>query len=99
MRACVSGTAWAPGAVCVRGSSLQLPPSHPLPCLQPKEGEMTGMSGHVIIGGFGRVGQLIAQMLSERLIPFVALDVSASRVQVGAVCGLAWCGASWFWAS
>ena len=60
---------------------------------------MTGMSGHVIIGGFGRVGQLIAQMLSERLIPFVALDVSASRVQVGAVCGLAWCGASWFWAS
>ncbi|KAI3432210.1 hypothetical protein D9Q98_003772 [Chlorella vulgaris] len=51
--------------------------------LQPKEGEMSGMSGHVIIAGFGRVGQLIGQMLSERLIPFVALDVSASRVQEG----------------
>ncbi|PSC73360.1 K(+) efflux antiporter chloroplastic-like [Micractinium conductrix] len=51
--------------------------------LQPKEGEMQGMSGHVIIAGFGRVGELIGQMLSERLIPFVALDVSASRVQEG----------------
>lgn len=44
---------------------------------------MSGMSGHVIICGFGRVGELISQMLSERLIPFVALDVSASRVQAG----------------
>ena len=40
------------------------------------------MSGHVIIAGFGRVGQIIGQLLSERLIPFVALDVSAERVQV-----------------
>ena len=45
---------------------------------------MSGMSKHVIIAGFGRVGQLIAQMLSERLIPFVALDVSAGRVMVRA---------------
>ena len=51
--------------------------------LQPSPGETGGMSGHVIIAGFGRVGQLIAQMLSERLIPFVAIDVSASRVQDG----------------
>lgn len=51
--------------------------------LAPKEGEMSGMSGHVIIAGFGRVGQLIAQMLSEELIPFVALDVSSTRVQDG----------------
>lgn len=51
--------------------------------LAPKEGEMSGMSGHVIISGFGRVGQLIAQMLSEELIPFVALDTSVTRVQEG----------------
>lgn len=51
--------------------------------LAPKESEMSGMSNHVIICGFGRVGQLIAQMLSEELIPFVALDVSAGRVQDG----------------
>jgi voltage-gated potassium channel Kch len=37
----------------------------------------------VIIAGFGRVGRLIAQMLSEQLIPFVALDSSPGRVQEG----------------
>ena len=30
--------------------------------LQPKEGEMQGMSGHVIIAGFGRVGELIGEV-------------------------------------
>jgi monovalent cation:proton antiporter-2 (CPA2) family protein len=51
--------------------------------LSPKESETSGLSGHVMILGFGRVGQLIAQMLSEELIPFVALDTSAGRVQDG----------------
>ncbi|KAK9901467.1 hypothetical protein M0R45_002098 [Rubus argutus] len=37
----------------------------------------------IIICGFGRVGQIIAQLLSERLIPFVALDVRSDRVTVG----------------
>ena len=41
------------------------------------------MRDHVIIAGFGRVGQIIGQLLSERLIPFVALDVQSDRVQVG----------------
>ena len=36
----------------------------------------------MIIAGFGRVGQIIGQLLSERLIPFVALDLSSDRVQV-----------------
>ena len=39
------------------------------------------MRDHVIIAGFGRVGQIICQLLSERLIPFVAIDVRADRVQ------------------
>ena len=65
---------------CTSLSRPSLAPS--LLLLQPKEGEMSGMSGHVIICGFGRVGELIGEMLSERLIPFVALDVSAGRVQV-----------------
>ncbi|KAG2452077.1 hypothetical protein HYH02_003113 [Chlamydomonas schloesseri] len=51
--------------------------------LQPKEDEMKEMKDHVIIAGYGRVGQIIAQMLSEQLIPFVALDVSSARVAVG----------------
>ena len=50
--------------------------------LQPSEKETSELRDHVIIAGFGRVGQIIAQLLSERLIPFVALDVSAERVQV-----------------
>ena len=52
--------------------------------LQPKEGEVEEMRGHVVIAGFGRVGQIIGQLLSERLIPFVALDVRSDRVQVTA---------------
>lgn len=53
-----------------------------LQALQPKEGEVEELRGHVVIAGFGRVGQIIAQLLSERLIPFVALDVRSDRVQV-----------------
>nr|POE56956.1 k(+) efflux antiporter 2, chloroplastic [Quercus suber] len=41
------------------------------------------LQDHIIICGFGRVGQIIAQLLSERLIPFVALDVRSDRVAVG----------------
>lgn len=51
--------------------------------LQPSETESDDLRDHVIICGFGRSGQLVAQLLSERLIPFVCLDVRADRVQAG----------------
>jgi len=51
--------------------------------LQPTEKQSGELQDHVIIAGFGRVGQIIAQLLSERLIPFVALDTSTERVQAG----------------
>ncbi|BFI28459.1 K+:H+ antiporter [Marchantia polymorpha subsp. ruderalis] len=51
--------------------------------LLPQENETDDLQGHIIICGFGRVGQIIAQLLSERLIPFVALDVRSERVAVG----------------
>ena len=51
--------------------------------LQPTEGEVDDLRGHVIVAGFGRVGQMICQLLSERLIPFVALDVRSDRVAKG----------------
>jgi CPA2 family monovalent cation:H+ antiporter-2 len=35
---------------------------------------------HVIIGGFGRVGQTIARLLEEENIPYVALDTSGELV-------------------
>ena len=52
--------------------------------LQPSEGETAAISDHVIIAGFGRVGQMIAQLLSKKMIPFVALDVRTDRVQASA---------------
>jgi Kef-type K+ transport system membrane component KefB len=51
--------------------------------LQPPAGEAGALRGHVIIAGFGRVGQIIAQLLAERLIPFVAVDVRVDRVRAG----------------
>ncbi|GAX79910.1 hypothetical protein CEUSTIGMA_g7350.t1 [Chlamydomonas eustigma] len=51
--------------------------------LQPKEEETKELKGHVLIMGYGRSGQLIAQLLSENLIPFVAIDSSADQVAKG----------------
>lgn len=61
-------------ATCTDAASV-LPP-HVLPV--PQE-----LRDHVIIAGYGRAGQLIGQLLSENLIPFVALDVSNERVATG----------------
>jgi glutathione-regulated potassium-efflux system protein KefB len=36
--------------------------------------------GHVVIAGFGRVGQIVARILSAKRIPFTALDVNAEQV-------------------
>lgn len=38
------------------------------------------LNDHVLIGGFGRVGQTIAKVLSAAGISYVALDLDASRV-------------------
>ncbi|XAR54076.1 hypothetical protein NMG60_11029077 [Bertholletia excelsa] len=51
--------------------------------LLPVESETDDLQDHIIICGFGRAGQIIAQLLSERLIPFVALDVRSDRVAFG----------------
>jgi CPA2 family monovalent cation:H+ antiporter-2 len=36
---------------------------------------------HVIIGGYGRVGQLIARMLESEHVPYVALDTNSETVR------------------
>lgn len=56
---------------------------HDVRSLLPAESETDDLQDHIIICGFGRVGQIIAQLLSERLIPFVALDVRSERVAAG----------------
>ncbi len=37
--------------------------------------------GHVIIAGFGRVGQIVARILTAKHIPFTALDIDAEQVE------------------
>jgi CPA2 family monovalent cation:H+ antiporter-2 len=39
-----------------------------------------GMTDHVIIGGFGRVGQTIARLLAAENVPYLALDMNARLV-------------------
>lgn len=43
------------------------------------ETEITG-EPHVIIGGFGRVGRVLAELLDEQRVPYVALDTDAELV-------------------
>ncbi|XP_057805572.1 K(+) efflux antiporter 2, chloroplastic-like [Salvia miltiorrhiza] len=56
---------------------------HDVRSLLPVESETDDLQDHIILCGFGRVGEIIAQLLSERLIPFVALDVNSDRVAYG----------------
>ena len=39
-------------------------------------------TGHVVIAGFGRYGQIVARVLRARKIPFTALDISAEQVEL-----------------
>lgn len=50
--------------------------------------EIGDLKNHVIIAGFGRVGQLVAKMLTERMIPFVAIDKNMDTVAYGRSKGL-----------
>ncbi len=43
-------------------------------------GELTEFHDHVVIGGFGRVGEMVARVLDAEQIPYVALDLDAARV-------------------
>jgi CPA2 family monovalent cation:H+ antiporter-2 len=43
--------------------------------------ELPSLSGHVVIAGFGRVGQLLGEILDRERIPYLALDRDAARVR------------------
>lgn len=45
--------------------------------------EIGDLKGHVIIAGYGRVGKMIARLLRERMVPFVALDNNMDKVTYG----------------
>ncbi len=50
-------------------------------------GLAAALSGHVIICGYGRIGQSIANFLDEEDIRYVALDLDASRVREAHLAG------------
>jgi len=74
-------TPWLASAGHALSAKFQKPQD--LSALQPESGEVDDLSGHIIVAGFGRVGQMVSQLLSERLFQFVALDVRSERVQAG----------------
>lgn len=45
--------------------------------------ELEEFKNHIIIGGFGRVGQMLGEILSSHLIPFVAIDTDMRCVTEG----------------
>jgi CPA2 family monovalent cation:H+ antiporter-2 len=44
-------------------------------------------SGHVIVCGYGRSGQILARLLEQESIPFIALDLDPLRVKQAAAAG------------
>ncbi len=43
-------------------------------------GDAPAFHDHVVIGGFGRVGEMVARVLDAEQIPYVAVDMNAARV-------------------
>lgn len=50
--------------------------------------EIIDLKNHVIVCGFGRVGKLIARLLTEKMVPYVAIDNDMARVSEGRAKGL-----------
>jgi len=67
------------GKVWADKSQIHETHADPLVCVE----ESKEFKNHVIIAGFGRVGQMLGDLLSSRLIPFVALDTDMRRVTEG----------------
>ena len=44
------------------------------------DGHIEEIAGHVIIAGFGRVGQTVAEMLHRKGVPYTALDLEPDRI-------------------
>lgn len=43
--------------------------------------EAVNLSGHVVIAGFGRVGRIVAQVLVQQEVPYIALDLDPRVVR------------------
>lgn len=59
---------------------------HGLPVVQ--EADTESVADHVIIAGFGRVGQTVARVVAAAGLPYIALDLDHARVARGRTAGL-----------
>ena len=48
--------------------------------LAPAPDEVADLADHVVIAGYGRVGQTVAALLEAQMLPYVALDLDAGRL-------------------
>lgn len=60
-------------------------PGPDLGALKDEAGEV---AGHIIIAGFGRVGQTVARVVADCGLPYIALDMDHARVARGRAAGL-----------
>ncbi len=58
-----------------------------LPNIETAEAELEELSGHVIVCGFGRVGQIVCRFLERNGIRYVALDQDPVRIREAAHAG------------
>ncbi len=52
-----------------------------------QEREMERLEDHVVLCGFGRMGQMVAQQLQQHRVPLVVVDHSTERVSEAQTCG------------
>lgn len=50
--------------------------------VEPAFDKLPAKNGHVVIAGFGRVGQIVARILTAKGIPFTALDDDPDQIQL-----------------
>lgn len=53
----------------------------------PLAAEVEGLKDHVIVAGFGRVGQTVAKLLRAKNVPVIALDLDSARIREGRAAG------------
>jgi glutathione-regulated potassium-efflux system protein KefB len=49
---------------------------------EPGYDKLPDEDGHIVIAGFGRVGQIVGRVLRAKRIPFIALDISPDQIEV-----------------
>ncbi len=71
-----SRSPWRRRRFCWRSTSCFAPKPAPARAFD----ELPPKNGHVVIAGFGRVGQIVARVLSAKRIPVTALDANPEQV-------------------